>query len=49
MVETVGDKLASTWTHQGLAIRGGAGEAQCRDFETRHGVALPKDMRSYFN
>jgi hypothetical protein len=40
--------LIQLWTAEGLEIRPGVLPGQLDDFERRHGVRLPEDMRRYF-
>jgi hypothetical protein len=42
------DRLVERWGEQGIRSVGGAGEAEVRGFERRHGVRLPAGLRDYF-
>ncbi|HEX8362270.1 MAG TPA: SMI1/KNR4 family protein [Longimicrobium sp.] len=42
------DRLVERWGEQGIRPAGGAGEAEVRAFEERHGVRLPRGLRDYF-
>ena len=41
-------RLVERWGEEGIRAAGGAGEAEVRGFEGRHGVRLPRGLREYF-
>jgi cell wall assembly regulator SMI1 len=46
-MEPVWDRLRSEWKRQGLTIRPGAPAKLLVEFERRHAVRLPQDLRDY--
>ena len=45
----LGDALKAHWTARGLMFRPGALEETLAEFECRHTIRLPSDMRDYFS
>jgi cell wall assembly regulator SMI1 len=46
-MEPLWDRLRSEWKRQGLTIRTGAHATRFAEFERRHAVRLPQDLREY--
>ena len=45
----IGESLKQFWTHQNIKLRRGASEAKLREFEEKHKVCLPDDLKDYFS
>jgi hypothetical protein len=45
---TLAERLRDRWAAQKIPIRHGVGPAEIRAFEARAGVAMPPDLRDYF-
>jgi|SRR5215469_11878700 len=44
----IGQKLASHWGRQNIALNPGVSEEDLADFQARYGVCIPKDVASLF-
>ncbi|MFI5460245.1 MAG: SMI1/KNR4 family protein [Isosphaerales bacterium] len=47
-MSTIGERLRAHWLTQGIKPAPGVAEDRLREFETRFGVSLPFDFRTYF-
>src|SRR5437763_1406329 len=48
IMSLIGERLRAHWLAQGIDPSGGVSEERLIEFEDRHGVVLPADMRGYF-
>src|SRR4051812_12057333 len=46
---SIGDRLRSFWTSQGVKVRSGVSTRDIEGFEARYGVAFPDDFRGYLS
>ncbi len=46
---SIGERLRAYWLAQKLVVPGGVSEARLREFEARHGLRLPPDLRDSFS
>jgi cell wall assembly regulator SMI1 len=47
-MSSLGERLRSYWRAQGAKLPGGVPAGRVEQFESRHGVRLPDDLREYF-
>ena len=47
-IDSVGEVVKKHWLRQGVKLRQGASESELADFESKHGISLPEDMREFF-